>query len=228
MFFSPLITALLTVVPASNLFGISVSVGSAGGDDGGNLGRTRAKELVDAYGFFGVPSGNVIAIDDTLLRDGMHESWQTDAIVQAVDTAVGEQGGWPARFDAVVTFDDGGISGHPNHISVARSATAVAALFKGPSPGEILLDKAPSIWRLRSLPMYRKYGSLPYALFARIAAPFQSQATRYCSFTLSSPAGYVRAAQAMRAHASQLVWFRYGWWISSSYVFGSEVCRDGG
>lgn len=214
MFASPLVFALIAVFSGANLFGISVSTGSAGGIGAADLGRTRAQELVEAYSSMGVPAQNVLALNDSRLQDGMDQSWETQAVVDAVVSAISSKDGtWPARFDAIVTFDDKGISGHANHIGVARAASGVANLY-GQS----------KVWRLTTLSLPFKYGSLPYALVARLSAG-RSTSPR-CVYVLSSPRGYLRAVRAMQTHVSQLVWFRYGWWLLSSYVFGVEVCLD--
>ncbi|CAO1628744.1 unnamed protein product [Parajaminaea phylloscopi] len=223
MFFSPLINALLTLLPAASIFGISVSVGQAGGS-AQDLGATRARELVAAYGAFDVPASNVVAIDDAALPDGMTETWQTEAIVQAVRNATrsgATSARWPTQFDAIVTFDSAGISNHPNHAGVADAASSVASLFAAEG-------RRPAVWRLRSVPLYQKYGSLPHAILARIwstRSMFPHQ-RHDCAYVLAAPGQYMRSLAAMRAHASQLVWFRYGWWTLSSYVFGGELCRD--
>lgn len=232
MFFSPLILSLLSssssLLPAANLFGISACVGSAGGSSSdAGLGATRSKELVDAYEMLGVPRGNVLAMDVEGMKDGMRVRWERSRVVEEVTRAVLEGKGasastaatssvalsvWPSTFDYIVTFDSAGVSGHANHRSVAEAAQEVAARLG-----------SARVLRLTSLPLWAKYGGLPYALLRRLT---QSSSATSCSYALSSPAEYSRAAKAMQAHASQLVWFRYGWWALSSYVYGVEVCSS--
>lgn len=218
MFFSPLILSLLSssLLPA-NIYGLSASSGSFGTPYHSNetLGATRSRELVEAYAMLGVPRDNVLALEVDGMRDGMRERWRKDTVVEEVSKAIAGTETWPRTFDYIVTFDQGGVSGHANHRSVAAAADAVGARLGG---GRVL--------RLTSLPLWSKYGGLPYALLRRlksIASP--STSSRACSFALSSPWEYRRAAKAMQAHASQLVWFRYGWWALSSYVFGAELCE---
>lgn len=217
MFFSPLILSLLSsssLVPAANLFGISACVGSAGGSDNdAGLGATRARELVDAYEMLGVPRGNVLAMDVEGMKDGMGVRWERSRVVDEVTRAVGgASSGWPTTFDYIVTFDSVGVSGHANHRSVAEAAEKVATRLG-----------SARVLRLTSLPLWAKYGGLPYALLRRLR---RSSSATSCSYALSSPAEYSRAAKAMQAHASQLVWFRYGWWALSSYVYGVEFCSS--
>lgn len=209
MFFSPVLAQVLTQVPADNVYAVSTSIGGS---------QIRAQELLNAYAVFGVPSSNVIALDHAQLQDGPDVSWPIDVVVQAVVDAM-QQRGWPLQgFDEMITFDEEGVSSHPNHRAIAASAKPLASL----------LGNATRINRLTSLPLPLKYGSLPVALLHRVALSFASSTsgTTPCSYALLSPRQYLTAAQAMRAHRSQLLWFRYGWWTLSSYVFGGELCVD--
>ena len=104
MFFAPTIKELvsegkeLTVICFSN-----------GGFDG--LGQIRAEELQASCQGLGV--SHVHLIDHPELQDGPKESWSHSLIAQLLQEHQKE-----GRYGTFITFDDRGVSGHPNHISV--------------------------------------------------------------------------------------------------------------
>jgi len=147
----------------------------------------------------------------------MHTAWDLDAAVAAIARALRAQ---PATA-ALLSFDDGGVTGHPNHAAaaaavarVAAAGTAAAAAGSAPSP-------ALACWRLRSLPWYLAWLG-PAALVAlpaleRRRAGWQRQRRRAI---LASPAGPVAVLRGLAAHASQRTWWRVlgAYLRSASYV----------
>jgi len=107
MFFTPMLTAL----QHANLHILCLSTGNADG-----LGEKRVNELIKSAAVFGIPANRTWCVDDPRLQDGMKQHWDTNAIVSHVTRAVDA-----FRIDFVITFDDYGISGHPNHIAVAHA-----------------------------------------------------------------------------------------------------------
>jgi N-acetylglucosaminylphosphatidylinositol deacetylase len=56
----------------------------------------------------------LLGIDDSALQDNPKVWWDTDTVAQVVEEYVKR---W--SIDAIITFDDGGVSGHINHRAVA-------------------------------------------------------------------------------------------------------------
>lgn len=221
--------------------------GEAEGGDGGGEGRGKGN--------------TVLAIDAEGLQDGMTNEWEAERVVQVVlekltevgvltpggvadadQPTAGTETGTEAEAatgpDWILTFDNGGVSGHANHRALARAGPLLAERLAGGAYSVRGHGRAlrPQVYANPTLPLALKYGSLPYALAARIWAllkpvplrlPPSSSSTPdgTCLTALSSPGEYLTSLRAMRhGHASQMEWFRWGWWVLSSYVFGGRVC----
>ena len=103
---------------------------------------------------------------------------------------------------AVVTFDAYGVSGHPNHAAVHRGVATLAA-----GAG------APRAYELVSTGLVRKHsGVVDVAVSAAVGQLLEGR----CCFVSAEP---WRCHAAMRCHASQYVWFRRLYVLTSRYVF---------
>lgn len=184
---------------------------SNGGFDG--LGKVRERELRACCGAcFGLPTANVDVLDDARMQDGPSEAWaaaDVAAVVRRkVAALVAQQRQAQAAVPAldVVTFDEGGVSGHANHVSVHRGVLrAVADVGVGSDYADVA---AVRFWQLRSSGLLRKYaGALPVLLGASAPAVLAVNASMRLSYN------------AMAAHASQFVWYRKLFVVFSSYTF---------
>ncbi len=132
-----------------------------------------------------------------------------------------------ATIDVLITFDAGGVSGHPNHASLYRGALAFAAALVRGRPGW----RAPvDVYALTTVALARKYVS-----FLDVAATLLAWALRTPMRDRDRPAGlvflsgygtagYGAARLAMTAaQRSQMVWFRYGWITFSRYMFINDL-----
>lgn len=130
----------------------------------------------------------------------------------------------------MLTFDDYGISGHPNHTAVYRGALALLA--SSPSPAPVTL------WVLESTNLLRKYlglldlfFSLPSNTGRAICSSRESGGDRL--HALDSVL-VVRLTPweswcAMATHASQWVWYRRLFVLFSRYTYiNTIVCIQGG
>ena len=63
-----------------------------------------------------IASEDVEITEDPRLQDGMGEAWSRDAIAERVQLHIDRTG-----TSVVVTFDEGGVSGHPNHCAIASA-----------------------------------------------------------------------------------------------------------
>lgn len=134
-----------------------------------------------------------------------------------------------ASIDVLITFDDQGISSHPNHISLYHGALRfLSALVAGKPESSSPVD----LYTLTTVGMLRKYTSF-LDMFATMAgAIFAAGAEDQQKSGKSSPGmlvsmsslfgGRESAATARRAmtdaHKSQMVWFRWGWISMSRYM----------
>lgn len=168
MFFGPTLQALRRHSVQVSI--LCLSEGTAG----------RCKELeraARAFDIWNVTCGAVFP-------DGFEYSWQIDRVAELVRLH-------SAQVDAVISFDHGGISGHPNHRAIA-SALGLA-------------DKA---WLLKTPPLPFKYSGILSLFFPTANTTFTSTLVDY--FTIW---------RAMLQHRSQMLWFRYIFLIFSSLLW---------
>lgn len=105
MFFLPLIESL------KSYFKINILCFSNGNADG--LGKIREKELKDVAKFLQIQ--NLTIIENGYLRDGMKEKWDVSLISKILDEYYRDN-----KADIFVSFDNYGVSSHPNHIAVSN------------------------------------------------------------------------------------------------------------
>lgn len=132
-----------------------------------------------------------------------------------------------ANIDVLITFDDTGVSSHPNHISLYHGARKFAAsLLRGRSGWTSPVD----LYTLRSVSVLRKYTSI-LDVFATMASwatvKHADKAHPGGLVFLSQLAGegaLPTAWSAMTtAHQSQMVWFRYLWITFSRYMVINDL-----
>ncbi|KAA0168768.1 hypothetical protein FNF27_07118 [Cafeteria roenbergensis] len=216
MFFLPAVRSLQAAG-----FDVSVLCLSNGGYDG--LGKTREKEAVACCTeVMGLKRALVRVLDDEALQDGPASPWAAKDVGAAVQAWVAElEAGGKHRVEALVTFDDGGVSGHPNHIDTARGVRALP-----PRDGQ-------TVWELLSAPVPVKFsGAIGAALAllldsattpAASAAPVKPGAVSLVGSV--SPDMALALHRGMQAHRSQYVWFRSLYVAFSRYAFVAEMRR---
>lgn len=132
-----------------------------------------------------------------------------------------------ANIDVLITFDDTGVSSHPNHISLYHGARRfVANLLKGRAGWASPVD----LYTLRSVNVARKFTSI-LDVFATMATWATVQHA-----DKAHPGGLVFLSQLMgegalptawsamtTAHQSQMVWFRYLWITFSRYMVINDL-----
>jgi N-acetylglucosaminylphosphatidylinositol deacetylase len=138
-----------------------------------------------------------------------------------------------ATIDVLITFDKHGISNHPNHCSLYHGAVHfLRALMK---------DKAGytcpvTLYTLTTTSILRKYigvldapwtmasGALG-SIFAGAAKGGKEDMPGKLLF-ISAVNEYLRAQAAMvKAHKSQMLWFRYGWITLGRYMVVNDLRR---
>lgn len=213
MFFSPTILALRQA--GVQVFGLSLSNGNADG-----LGPVRETELRQAYQVLGVPASQVASLDDDSLQDGMSAAWHTPYIVGLIERYI-----LALEIDTLVTFDEGGITGHANHQACYQAARLYQQSYRLPNAGDEPLIPLPQIFVLQTISPPWKFLGLPKALLDHVAAQRGLLGQGTVISLLGSPSDYVTALRAMARHKSQLVWFRYLYVLVSTYMRANTLVR---
>ncbi|EPQ32101.1 uncharacterized protein PFL1_00298 [Pseudozyma flocculosa PF-1] len=214
MFFAPTILAL--VGAGVHVFALCLSTGNADG-----LGSVRHRELVQAYNALGVPEDRVGWLDDRKLQDGMRTVWDPTHVAGRVQRYLDSLG---LQIDALITFDSMGVSSHANHIACHQASLllrdqgtfdAVYALHSPRLATKYLSLPSSLLGTLLSLPLSQR------AVAAHVQPPIDKAILPQTIRALSSPSQYRQSLEAMRRHASQLVWFRYVYIVLSQLMYGN-------
>ncbi|KNE59824.1 hypothetical protein AMAG_05280 [Allomyces macrogynus ATCC 38327] len=210
MFFGPTVVALARGHRAL-VHVLSLSTGNADG-----LGAVRVKELVRSCAVLGLPEARVHWVDAPQLQDGMRNVWSAREIRRHVRETVQEHG-----ITQIITFDESGVSGHPNHIAVASA---------------LLAWTATPVWQLRSVPLVHKYAgqAVPRRLLRALSA---TQGPGRLAIgdgigvgqdrwiVVARDAQAHRVQMAMQCHATQLVWFRWLYVRCAYYMWANVLER---
>ena len=175
MFFTPILHQVTHIYCLSN-----------GNNDG--LGAIREKEFIN--------SCDTLQVNGSIgpLQDG--KIWETADILKLVKIYLKRN-----NISKVYTFDNYGVSGHTNHISLYKA----------------LMSSDISFYSLQSVPIYRKYIGLYDLFFTLLLLPFSKRALK-----LASPVQVVKGYYSMMQHKSQMVWFRYLYILFSRFMWINE------
>ncbi|CAN3373390.1 hypothetical protein DIURU_000320 [Diutina rugosa] len=205
MFFSPSVLELAKPQHHNHLSIVCFSDGDADG-----LGAIRRQELERSAKMLGVDD---VAILDFV--DGMNVTWDADAVADALKPFV-------SRDSVIITFDDHGVSGHPNHISLYHGAVKLVkrtknTLFKLKSLN--FIDKY-SFTLITSVELFVNYVTrLVHQVFGiNINISFYPSSSGEMRFYSDINAVAAAYGAMMYGHYSQMVWFRYGWLLFSRYL----------
>jgi N-acetylglucosaminylphosphatidylinositol deacetylase len=111
----------------------------------------------------------------------------------------------------VITFDSHGVSGHPNHVALYSAMLDLVKSRRFPNL---------QVWALESTPLWRKYLGVVDLLLSWLLS-YLDPSILY----LPSPQSLWFTFAAMRAHWSQLVWYRLLFVISSRYSYVNTLRR---
>ena len=216
--------------------------------DAESLGQIRKGELAQSASILGLRSENdVLVIEDPAFPDSMTTTWDaekiarilTSAFTSSINSKVRLQAGKTdsndvaptATIDVLVTFDQRGISDHPNHMSLYHGAIAwIKEMMKGKSGWECPV----TVYTLRSTNVLRKYVSVLDAPFTMLSCVLNSMSIagkRRSENTMperlmfvSDIGAYWKAQNAMvNAHKSQMKWFRWGWIGIGRYMVVNDL-----
>jgi len=192
MFFGPTIVQLLK--SRCKVYVLCVSTGNADG-----LGGLRKDELFASCQKLGISSSNVTLMNVGGLMDGQSK-WETEKLARLVLQHLER-----LDIELVVTFDEKGVSGHPNHIS--RFHALQFLYTNGLVPADV------QIFVLETVSLFRKYIGMVDLYSSYFSATY---------IFLCSP---LRIWAAMREHKTQMVWFRYLYLFFSRYVMMNTLKR---
>lgn len=129
-----------------------------------------------------------------------------------------------ATIDVLITFDQTGVSSHPNHISLFHGARHFIASLIHNRPG---WGCPVDLYTLTSISIFRKYISFADSVISMAAMVLQKKqmAEHPSPLLFLSGAGDVRIAQTAMtsAHKSQMRWFRWGWIGFSRYMAVNDL-----
>ncbi|EAW19953.1 PIG-L family deacetylase [Aspergillus fischeri NRRL 181] len=203
---------------------------SSGDYDG--IGERRRQEIHDSCSVLGIVPDRCVVLDNAELQDNPKKWWDGDLIKGLVASHVQK---W--NVDLIITFDDGGVSGHINHRAVSAGVRFVLYL--------LLTPNAPPVYTLQSTFLLRKYSSLldlistsiPFSwriLKAILTSPASSTADRVHDLSpleayndkvlLVSPwRTYLVSRAAFTQHASQYSWDRSFYLVLSRYMWFNNL-----
>ncbi|KAK8241676.1 putative deacetylase LmbE-like domain-containing protein [Phyllosticta capitalensis] len=230
IFFAPTVQALAKPELGNHIKILCLSSGDADG-----LGETRKKELVKSGMVLGLRSEeDVLVIEDTNFPDSMTVTWDARLISNLLTKAFAPRmASMPANsapeatIDVLITFDAGGISGHPNHRSLYHGARAfLKALMHRHAGWECPVK----LYTLSSINIFRKYVSVldaPATVGSILVRKKQVGAFPSPLLFASGPSDVASAQAAMtKAHVSQMRWFRWGWITIGRYMVLNDLRRE--
>ncbi|WPH01991.1 LmbE-like protein [Acrodontium crateriforme] len=227
MFFAPALLWLTQPHLQNRLFILCLSSGDADG-----LGHIRKEELRKSALALGITSSeHVVVIEDAKLPDSMTETWDPKLIASVLQNYFAPKmlstpttSAPEAYIDAIITFDQGGVSGHPNHISLFHGATAFIRNLMSRHTG---WDSPVKLYTLTTVNVVRKYSSILDSAVTVLMTVFRKKEGGDSPTPLlmfSGPGGVRTAQKAMTtAHKSQMKWFRWGWIGISRYMVVNDL-----
>lgn len=226
MFFGPTIVSLQRHF-ACTVYVLCLSRGAYAGSDGVGVGSSgieqaaschvRWRELLASCRQLGVPAERVLLASHTRMPDRMDRRWPAAIVGRLLLHHV-----ITLQLDTVVTFDRGGVSGHPNHSSLSAALDWLQRRH--------LVPVDCNCYRLESINILRKYCWCFDVLvvcvqFVLALVVSQRLLCRRVVF-LAPPTGSVGVA--MRQHVTQLLWYRRLYVLFSRYMRVNTLVSSAG
>lgn len=222
MFFSPSVIEFSKENHKNKIKLICFSKGDA---DSAVMGNIRTRELYESARILGISQDSVILLDE--FKDGMNEDWDTQRIAEILKSKINHKA---SERTVLVTFDQDGVSGHPNHKALHYGVLHYIKLIGGRGHDTRVL-------MLQSLNFLEKYSStiltnvelfvenisrLIFSSFLNVKINISFFNSKYSTQVLKiySDLNMLSVSYAAMAygHYSQMVWFRYGWLLLSRYL----------
>ncbi|RFU79365.1 n-acetylglucosaminyl phosphatidylinositol deacetylase [Trichoderma arundinaceum] len=217
LFFSPTILGILDRNHAIKGGLIVMSTGNNYGK-----GETRKLELKGSCTALGISPSRCEALDHPSLQDNPKVWWDTNLIQTIVKDYVKK---W--EVDAIITFDEGGVSGHVNHRAVSAAVSEYVT-----NDGD-----APPAYKLVTTAVLRKYTFLFDLPLTALSFSWRIISAAFYPSSKASPEGsskallantwhrYVMTRSAFASHDSQYSWDRHLYMILSRYVWFNDLKR---
>ena len=220
MFFSPSIIELGKPKYNNDIHLVCFSNGDAVDP---SMGSIRSNELLHSATILGVPRNKVTILSN--YKDGMNITWDHAKINNSLKQIIGTS----AKDLVLITFDESGVSKHPNHISLYHGCKQFYKSFYSK-------NKSVSLYVLKSLNFWEKY-SFTLLTNVELFVDYLSkyfisnilkininisffQTTANSSVKIYSDLNMLSVSYAAMGygHFSQMVWFRYAWLVLSRYL----------
>lgn len=220
MFFSPSIIELSKKRHNNKVRLLCLSSGDAESE---MMGAIRRDELYKSARILGIEKQDVILVGG--FKDGMDMVWHEEDIKRILQSNVNDS----KKKEVLVTFDEKGVSKHPNHMSLYHGAKSFLVSQKD--------NRELSLYVLKSLSFWEKYSwtfVTNVELFVnhisdliirkifnvKINISIASLHQERHSFKIYSDLSMfsLSLAAMMYGHHSQMTWFRYGWLLMSRYL----------
>ncbi|KAF8329563.1 putative deacetylase LmbE-like domain-containing protein [Cantharellus anzutake] len=201
MFFAPTILSLVSQ-------NVSVEALCLSNGDSGGLGSMRERELYEAYSILGVENVRILAHQQ--IRDNITLQWDSKLLAGIIQHHLEHH-----KISTIFTFDEQGVSGHPNHAAIPKALALV--INSGVYPG----IKA---YSLVTHPLPIKYSGIAAPLLIRLShvVGWGKDTCVLARTRVSNLAGYLTTLRAMRKHDTQLVWFRWLYLAFSRYMWVND------
>lgn len=229
MFFSPTLLSLTRPELNNQIIILCLSSGDADG-----LGHIRKNELRKSALQLGIASPeHVVVLEDEKLPDSMTANWDAKYIggllikyfapkASSTPTNVAPT----ATLDVLITFDKGGVSGHPNHIALHHGAVNFLQTLMQRHPG---WESPVKLYALTTTNLLRKYTSIFDAVASVASCLFRKKEKGEAPTPLLMMIGPFNLRKAQRAmttaHRSQMRWFRWGWIGVSRYMVLNDLVK---
>ncbi|KAL4920449.1 putative deacetylase LmbE-like domain-containing protein [Aspergillus aurantiobrunneus] len=251
MFFAPTLLALTKPELGNHIKILCLSSGDADG-----LGHIRQDELVKSAKRLGIrKDSDVLVLDDPRFQDSMAIEWSKADIASLLSTtfapntnsstkstrkqnAKDNGNSQPtATIDVLLTFDADGISNHPNHRSLYHGARYFLSTLMKDAYG---YSCPVTLYTLTTTNLLRKYIGVLDALFTMVRGAVGGLFSSFSGgrsvrtedspsklLFVSSVGEWMTAQSAMvKAHKSQMVWFRWGWIGIGRYMVVNDLRRE--
>lgn len=229
MFFAPTLRWLTRPELHNQVLILCLSSGDADG-----LGNIRKDELKKSAVLLGIANPeHVVVIEDEKFPDSPTVTWDAKLIGNILARCFASNisstpttSAPTALIDAIVTFDAGGVSGHPNHKSLLHGSTAFLKTLMQRHAG---WECPVRLYSLTTTNILRKYISVIDSVFTIMSCVWRTKERSNFPTPLlivSGPLDMRKAQKAMTtAHKSQMRWFRWGWILLSRYMVVNDLTR---
>lgn len=223
MFFSP---SLIEMNKKKHNNRVKLICFSRGDAENESMGKVRTEELFQSGRIMGIRDSDITVLDK--FKDGMDEKWDINDIKNTLDSIIGPKHKEPL---VLVTFDEHGVSNHPNHISLYHGTMKFFHSHFSKKSGNHKL------YTLKSLNFWEKYSFnvltnvelfvdhlskilISNILNIKVNISFFNHTINNKTIKIYSDLNMLSVSYAAMSygHYSQMVWFRYGWLILSRYL----------